>query len=308
MADFQTVWWNSDCVMLSCHSVPGNATRQNQQHLNAVTMGLKGHWSYFVDLLTFNLKQLAKFLLIEMWPIKGMQYFERKVTLIEKIGKDRRNAHCLYQIYILLVLSFLLSVVQCFYYDHTLGLLTFDYIGVLNFGNSVKMSKAMINICTYYFYKYSYFKLGEMKHFPFMRETFVNGDRTLVLGSTLSFRKLITWSLAFYQVLVVAFELWLIGAYIQFCVALYGHSFDQPHLWCLAYLSMSMFFVLFSVTVLLICVGGWAGSVALSVLCGFFCTNQCRHPSISSASRQHINSGSLVALSSRELQDDEHRV
>lgn len=230
-------------------------------------MGTGENLKNFLKLANFNLKQMWNFVKKEFWPIKGANYFLENILLNEKIAEDKRNGYFMYLIFVFLILSLILSVVQYFYHDHrTFMLLTFDYFGLNNFPLNIKISKAIINISTFCFYKFMYFDLGKTKYFPQFKNVFIENNRAFVLGSRTKFMKWIVWNLRFYQVLVVALELWLIGIYIQFGLALSVHTFGSIYRWCLAYLCMSIFFVIFSATFSIFCVGGFAGGVALSTI------------------------------------------
>lgn len=222
-----------------------------------------------IKTISSNIFILWRFLRVEIYPMKGRQYFMDRFLLDEKIVAVTHHK-ALPQISVLLALSFILSLVQCLY-DHPIFMLvTFDYFGLYKLSANVKLAKALVNIATYYFYKYMYYNLKRLKHFKYFRSILLENDRTFVMGSRFDFWKCILYSLKTYQILVVAFEVWLVVIYIQLGVALSHQSFPSVFHWFLAYLSMSISFVLFSVTCLLMCAGPFSASIALLLICVLF--------------------------------------
>lgn len=210
-----------------------------------------------------SLVQLWRFLRRELCPLKGRPYFEASLDLIADIAADHRQGRSIQLIYVLLVLSTLLSLVQCLPHRAMFMVVTFDYVGCNHLPASILLSKALINITTFANYQNIYFRVGKSREFAKFRDVLIHEDRKLVLGSDFDFWKLINGSLRFYQVLVVGFELALAMAYVRFCATLAALSLGPLYLWALSYLSLSVGFVLFSVTFLLICVGGFTASVGL---------------------------------------------
>lgn len=208
--------------------------------------------------------QLWVFLRREVWPVKGRKYFERNLDLVFKIAADHRHGRIIQLIYVLLVMSTILSLVQCFHTEPAFTLLTFDALQYNKLPTSLKFSKALINIATIAIYNVVYFELGKIQEFKKYIQVLRPGNRTLVLGSNFDFWKLIDWSLSIYQIFVLGFDLAFIISYVQFCVVL-GHlcSALPLYLWPLSYLSMSIGFALFSASALLICVGGFLVSLGL---------------------------------------------
>lgn len=99
--------------------------------------------------LRSNLKLFWVFIRAELLPMKGRKYVEAYLELMPAIGTDKRKGRCVQQVYILLALSFLLSVVQCCHHHPLFTLITFDYMGHYNLPASIKISKAMINITVF---------------------------------------------------------------------------------------------------------------------------------------------------------------
>lgn len=216
-----------------------------------------------VSEINWSLEQFWKFLLGEVWPLKGRKYLEERFELFKNIDLDKRNGRSIHLIYFLLVISAILSIVQCFHNEPAFVLLTFDFLGYNKLSASIKFSKALMNIAVFAFYQGNYFNISKVQTLVSYTRILTHNDRSCVFDSNFDFWKLIQGTLMFYQVFVVAFELGMLFFYLQLGVALSAHPFDQLYLWPLAYLSMSIGFFLHSVTCLLICVGGWAASATI---------------------------------------------
>lgn len=210
------------------------------------------------------------FLGCELWPVKGRRYFEENIELISNIATDKHHGRCIQQIYILLGLGILLSIVQSVYDSPLFMLLTFDYPGYSRLPISTKIFKTLLNITAGYFYHTLYFCIGNLTKFAKFNDILTHDDRTLVLGSTYNFWRIIQAGLSFYQVFVFGVELGMFLCYLQFFVVLWSHDFGSLWLHLLAYLSMSIGFFFFGLTILLLCVGGFAGAFVLFAIIVLF--------------------------------------
>lgn len=219
---------------------------------------VRGRLANIIIDIGHNFEQFWVFLGRELWPVKGRRYFEASLELVLSIAADHRKARSIQLIYVLLAMSAALAIVQCLNTQPTFMLLTFDYFGYNQQASNIKIFKAMINITAFHYYKIFYIRFGKMKEFKNHIRVITHDDRTLLPDSSFDFWQLILWCLRFYQVMVVGFEMILIGCYLKFCVALWCASFGP-----LSYLSMSIGFVLFSATILLVCVGGFAASLTV---------------------------------------------
>lgn len=233
-------------------------------------MQLKARWQRKLAAVCSDSGELLAFVCREMWPMKRQQHFADLMNMFEAIATGKHSGNFLHQLDILLAMSFLLCVVQCLHHQPTFMLLTFDYFGHNNLSSAVKITKAMMNVTTGYFFKHLFFEFGKYKHFPLLKRILLANDRKYVFGSKFSFWQCIFWSQAFYQVLLALLEMWMITSYIQFCVSLSLLPFRSLWLWPLAYVCMSSCFLLFSVTFILVYVNSIGASVVLYQVCVLF--------------------------------------
>lgn len=223
-----------------------------------------------LTILGTNLSLTFRFIRTEIWPVKGRKYFEMNVEMIKNIAIDKRLGGFMPYFNLYLLLSCLLSVVQGFYDQPAFMWLTFDYFGYNKLPRSVKISKTLINFTAYTLYNDAYFQFGKLNIFEKYTNVLILDDRAPVLGSNYDFWKTVRYDLAFYQMIIAAFDVAIFLCYIQFCMAMPVSSLGPPHLYPLIYLSVSIGFICFATIIFFVTAGSFTGPFALFAVKALF--------------------------------------
>lgn len=202
---------------------------------------------------------LLSFLSSELRLIKGKKHLIAKLELIENIPTNPSLGRWFYQINIFLLLSCLQSIFHYFFSNSLIDLITFNYLALNQIPTIMNVNKILLNFAIAIFYYYTYFRFGKSRYFALYKQILFKQNQIFMLGSKFEFWKYLLKTQLFYQVLIVLHAIWVMSAYLQFCVALFHSSFDSILLHVLAFMSMTVCFILFSASCLLVVIGTTTG-------------------------------------------------
>lgn len=206
----------------------------------------------------------------ELSLFKGKEYFLEALKTISETPANPHLGCWIYQIYFLLLLSCIQSISHLFIDQKSTMLLTFNYVSWNNFPNNINLFRVLATVCVVLFYNFTYFRFGKLQHFSFLYNALVENNRTFIMGSRLNLWRIILTEIRFYQVVVMLMELWMICGYIQFCRALSQSEFDSIPCFILAYISMTLSFLVFCIPFLQVSIGGLTGSIGLASVISIF--------------------------------------